>query len=381
MIYFDHAASSWPKPKQVIEKMVQFLTENGANPGRGNHKMADIAGKEIYQTRVKLAKLFHIQNPNQITFFMNTTQALNLAIKGLLSPGDHVITTKLEHNSVRRPLEYLKKVIGVEISYLDVDHAGYISLELLKKSFQSNTKLLAISHASNVLGSIQPIKEIGQVVKEKDIYFLLDSAQTAGRYPIHVQEMNIDLLAFPGHKGLLGPQGVGGLYIHPELQLTPLIHGGTGKFSEDVDQPSQSPERYESGTLNTVGIVGLGAALDYLEEIGIETLRKKEWALTQRLLKGLEEIEGVKWYGPDLNQERVSVVSFTVEGIDSAEIATILDQHYEIAVRSGFHCSPLVHQTMGTSNGAIRASLGYSNTEEEVDTFLAAIREIALTLR
>ncbi|MFV9510310.1 aminotransferase class V-fold PLP-dependent enzyme [Tepidibacillus sp. LV47] len=380
MIYFDHAASSWPKPKQVIEKMAQFLMENGANPGRGNHKMADLAGKEIYQTRVKLAKLFHISDPNQIVFFMNTTQALNQAIKGLLSPGDHVITTKLEHNSIRRPLEYLKKVIGIEVTYLDVDDKGFISLDSLKKEIKKNTKLLAMSHASNVLGSIQPAQEIGQFAKEKGIYFLLDAAQTAGRLPIDVQEMNIHLLTFPGHKGLLGPQGTGGLYIHPELQLSPIIHGGTGKFSEDIDQPLKSPERYESGTLNTIGIVGLGAALDFLEEIGIDTLQKKEWALTKRMLIGLSEIKGVKWYGPDPNQERVAVISFSIEGMDSAEIATILDQHYQIAVRSGFHCSPLVHQAIGTINGAIRASMGYSNTEEEVDAFLKAIREIASVL-
>jgi len=377
MIYFDHAASSWPKPKQVIEKITTFLTENGANPGRGNHRMAEMANEEIYQTRVKLANLFHIQDPNQIVFFLNTTQSLNQAIKGLLLSGDHVITTVLEHNSIRRPLEHLKKQIGIEITYLPVNSSGILSLKSIIDEIKSNTKLIAFSHASNVLGVIQPIEEIGILAKEKGIYFLVDAAQTAGRYEIDVQKMKIDLLAFPGHKALLGPQGVGGLYINPRMQLMPIIQGGTGGYSEDSEQPQQSPQRYESGTMNTVGIVGLGAALDYLKETGIETLRKKEWKLTQRLMEGLEQIDGIVVYGPPLAQERVPVITFTLKDVEPAELSTILDQSYEIAVRAGFHCSPLVHQSMGMVNGGVRISIGYTNTNEEVDVFLSAMKEIA----
>ncbi|WP_339060759.1 aminotransferase class V-fold PLP-dependent enzyme [Tepidibacillus marianensis] len=379
MIYLDHAASSWPKPKQVIDKIATFLTENGANPGRGNHQMSEMANGEIYQTRMKLANLFHIQDPNQIVFFMNTTQALNQGIKGLLLSGDHVITTVLEHNSIRRPLEYLKKQIGIEVTYLSVDRSGVVSLESIEKEIKPNTKLIAISHASNVLGSIQPIEQIGKIAKQRGIYFLVDGAQTAGRYDINVQKMNIDLLVFPGHKGLLGPQGVGGLYIDSNLQLTPFIHGGTGGgYSEDADQPSQSPQRYESGTLNTVGIVGLGAALDYLDEMDIEILRKKEWELTRRILDGLNQIDGIEWYGPNIAQERVSVVTFSLKDVDPAEVSTILDQSYQIAVRGGFHCSPLIHHSMRMTKGGVRVSVGHTNTFEEVDAFLSAMKEIAL---
>ncbi|GBF11467.1 aminotransferase class V-fold PLP-dependent enzyme [Tepidibacillus sp. HK-1] len=377
MIYFDHAASSWPKPEQVIFTLTQFFRENGANPGRGNHKMAAIASEAIYATRVKIAKLLNVQNPNQIVFFMNTTQALNQAIKGFLKKGDHVITSHLEHNSVRRPLEYLRKELGIEITYVKPNEQSKLQLKEIENAIQSNTRLFVFSHASNVLGTIQPIKEIGAIAKKNGIAFLVDAAQTVGRYQIDVKEMNIDLLAFPGHKALLGPQGVGGLYINPSIELSPLIHGGTGNQSEKIDQPKASPNRYESGTLNTVGIVGLGAGIDYIEQQGIEKLKNREWQLTQYLLKGLEQIPQVKWYGPDLHIERVPVVSLQIEGLDSNEVATVLDSHYQIAVRSGFHCAPLAHEICHTeSSGLVRVSLGHTNTEKEIDTLLNALKEI-----
>ncbi len=377
MIYFDHAASSWPKPDAVIEKIASFLKENGANPGRGNHVMAREAANEISKTRQLLAELFHISNPNAISFYMNTTQALNQAIKGLLKKGDHVITSQLEHNSVRRPLEYLKRTEEIEITYLESSIDGTTSLDILKKSIKKNTKLIVISHASNVLGTLQPLYEIGKIAAEKNIFFLVDAAQTAGRYPIDVTEMNINLLAFPGHKALLGPQGVGGLYIQPNILLDPLVHGGTGSHSEDIDQPLSSPNRYESGTLNTVGIIGLGAGVEYIKKIGIDVLRKKEWELTNYLLSEMKKIDQITYFGPNENIERVPLVTFLVDDIDSVEIAAILDQHYQIAVRTGFHCSPLAHQVIKTEHtGAIRVSLGHTNTIEEVNYLITSLKEI-----
>lgn len=379
MIYLDHAASSWPKPDIVIKKMADFLTNNGANPGRGNHRMAREAAKEINNTRQLVAELLHISDPNTISFYMNTTQALNQAIKGLLKPGDHVITSNLEHNSVRRPLEFLKQSSGIEVTYVANNHIGEIDLTELEKSIKKQTKLISISHASNVLGTIQPLKKIGEIALNNNVVFLVDAAQTVGRFSINVKEMNINMLAFPGHKALLGPQGVGGLYVDSEIILNPIIHGGTGSHSEHVEQPLDSPNRYESGTINTLGIVGLGEGIRFIKESGIEKLKNQEWELTKYLLSGLKKLDKITCYGPDTDIERVPLVSFTIDGLDSTEVAAILDNHYEIAVRSGFHCSPLAHQTIKTeASGAIRVSLGHTNTKEEIDKLISSLKDIIM---
>lgn len=376
IIYFDNAASSWPKPLEVSQKVAECIQEYGANPGRGGHQLSMRASKVIYKTRVKLAQLFNIQNPNDIFFTMNATMALNTAIKGLLKKGDHVITTTLEHNSIRRPLEYMKKNHGVEITYIKPEENSF-QIEDFKKAIKSNTRLIAVSHASNLLGTIAPIKEIGAIAKEYAIPFLVDGSQSAGILPIDVEDMNISLLGFPGHKGLYGPQGTGALYVHPDIELEPLLHGGTGSHSELIEQPGTRPDRYESGTLNTPGIAGLLAGVEFVLNVGVEKIRKKEWELTKYTLQKLEDLPGVEIYGPHYEIERVAVISFNVIGMDASELAYILDQEYGIAVRGGYHCTPLAHETAGTAEtGSVRISFGYFNTREQVEQFIIAIKEI-----
>ncbi|WP_166245815.1 aminotransferase class V-fold PLP-dependent enzyme [Paenibacillus turpanensis] len=375
--YFDNAASSWPKAPGVAEAMGRAVTEVAANPGRGSHRMAVEASRILFDTRKSLAKLFRIKNPNDIAFTLNTTAALNLAIKGFVKPGDHVICTMVEHNSVRRPLEFLKQTIGVEVTYLAADERGSISIDEVRESIRENTTLLVCNHSSNLLGSILPLAQLREVTKEKGVKMLVDAAQTAGVLPIDVQALEIDMLAFPGHKGLLGPQGTGGLYISPELDLVPLLHGGTGSQSERIEQPLVRPDRYESGTPNTPGIAGLLEGVRFILNESVETIHTKEWGLTQRLMNGLSQVQGIRLLGPELGEPRTGIVSFTLEKADSSEIAFILDQSYSIAVRAGYHCTPLAHEAAGTmEKGAVRSSVGYFTTEQEVDDFIAAMKEI-----
>ena len=279
MIYFDNAATTWPKPESVYEAVDQCLRNKGANPSRSGHFLALLAGQIVFNTRVSLAQLFNIDNPLQVVFTANATMALNMALKGVLKPGDHVLTSSLEHNAVTRPLEILRQQ-GVEVTKLPTSVTQGLDPEQVESGIKKNTKLIVLSHASNVLGLIQPVAEIGRIAREKGILFLVDSAQTAGSIPIDVQALGIDLLVFAGHKGLLGPQGTGGLYIREDLKLATLIEGGTGANSEDPYQPEESPERYESGTLNTPGIAGLGAGVDFILQEGIDKIRAKEGELT-----------------------------------------------------------------------------------------------------
>ncbi|OPA79486.1 cysteine desulfurase [Paenibacillus selenitireducens] len=377
VIYMDHAATSWPKPEQVLHAMQEALTSYGANPGRGSHTMAVQASRVIFQTRRNLAKLFGIRNPNDIAFTMNTTMALNMAIKGVLHSGDHVIVTSIEHNSVRRPLEYLKKHHGIEVTYLQSTTDGQLDVSELERSFQPHTKLVICSHSSNLLGTILPIAQIGKITHARDVLFLVDAAQSAGILPIDVEAMNIDLLAFPGHKGLLGPQGTGGLYISPEIDLEPLLQGGTGSRSEDIEQPSVRPDRYEAGTPNTVGIAGLNEGVKFILAESVDKIHTKEWTLTQRLMKGLESIPSIQLLGPACGEPRTGIVSFIAEGVDASEMAFRLDREYQIAVRSGMHCTPLAHETAGTlGSGAVRVSIGYFTTEEEIEAVITAVQAI-----
>ncbi|MCS7463106.1 aminotransferase class V-fold PLP-dependent enzyme [Paenibacillus doosanensis] len=376
--YFDHAASSWPKPPEVLEAMQQCMLEYAANPGRGSHQMAVRASRTLFETRKSLAKLFAVKNPNDISFAQNTTMALNQAILGFVKDGDHVVCTSVEHNSVRRPLEFLKKTKGISVTYVATNEKGELNIDDVAAAITTNTKLLVCSHSSNLLGSILPVEQMGELCRQKGVAFLVDAAQSAGTLPIDVGRMGIHLLAFPGHKGLLGPQGTGGLYIDPELELVPLMHGGTGSQSEAIDQPTVRPDRYESGTQNTVGIAGLNEGVKFVLRETTEKIHKKEWEQTQRIMAGLMEIEGVKVLGPDLGQNKTGIVTFTVHEADSSEIAFILDHSFQIAVRSGYHCSPLAHESAGTmERGAVRASVGYFTSEEEVDRLIAAVKEIA----
>jgi cysteine desulfurase family protein len=375
MIYLDNAASSWPKPPEVNETMTEVLRECGANPGRSGHQMSVQAGELIYTTRSNLAKLFGVHNPDDIAFTQNATEALNLGLKGFLQPGDHVITTSFEHNSVRRPLEYLRK-LGVEITYINGSSGVPLPREI-EAAVKTNTKLLVITHASNLTGVVFPIEEYGRVALKHNIKTMVDASQTAGYLPIDVQEMGIDLLAFTGHKSLYGPQGTGGLYIHPEIELQPLLHGGTGGYSELIEQPPVRPDRYESGTRNTVGISGLGAGVRFVEKTGLDAIRNHEEKLTTFLTEGLAEQPAIKIYTPENGTRRCPIVSFSVDGYAASEVGYILDQHYQIAVRAGLHCSPLAHESLGTTQeGLVRASFGFYNTVEHVEELLNALKDI-----
>jgi cysteine desulfurase family protein len=377
VVYLDHAATSWPKPQSVIDAVHEAMMHDGANPGRGSHRMAVRASRTVFEARKQVAKLLQVTNPNDIAFAFNTTGALNLAIKGLLRAGDHAIATAVEHNSVRRPLEYLRRTIGLEVTYIEADEKGMIEPSQVEAAIRPNTRLVIVNHSSNLLGSILPVAAIGEITRRRGVRLLVDAAQSAGILPIDVEAMGIDLLAFPGHKGLLGPQGTGGLYIHPNVELEPLLHGGTGSQSEAIDQPSVRPDRYESGTLNTQGLAGLAAGVRYVLHETVEKIHNKEWTLSQRLITGLSSIEGIRVLGPALDAPRTGIVSFIVGSADPSETAFILDQHYGIAVRSGFHCTPLAHACAGTTmTGAVRASVGWSTTESDVDALVEAVREI-----
>lgn len=378
MIYFDQAASSFPKPRAVADAVYQAITEYGANPGRGGHALSIMAGDKIYETRVKLAAFFGLKEPKRVIFYNNATGAINQGIKGLsLQKGDHVITTSYEHNAVRRPLEHLKETIGIELTYIKLDINGQLDGNDLESHIKENTKLMVATHGSNLTGMITPIKKIGEITKKRNITFMVDASQTAGILPIHMEEMNIHILATAGHKGLLGPQGTGVLLVQPGIELDPIIQGGTGNYSEEVLQPNVWPEKLESGTLNTPGIAGLLAGVEEVEKMTLDSIYAHEYKLTKKCLEGLAKIEGITVLGPNLDNKRLAVIAFTIPGIDSHEIATILDQHYKIAVRAGIHCAPLAHESVGTiENGAVRVSFGPYNLEEEIDTFIEAIQDI-----
>jgi cysteine desulfurase family protein len=373
----DNAASTWPKPPGVAEAMAEAVVSFGANPGRGSHQLAVRASRTLFETRKKLAALFGIRNPNDIVFTQNTTMALNIAIKGWVREGDHVICTAVEHNSVRRPLEYVRTKCKADITYVQTDETGILNLDRLVEALRSNTRLIVCTHSSNLLGSILPIAEIAAIARSRGIRLLVDAAQTAGTIPIDVGKMGIDMLAFPGHKGLLGPQGTGGLYIAPDIELEPLLHGGTGSQSEAVEQPTVRPDRYEAGTPNTPGIAGLNAGVQYVLHETVERIEAKEWALTQRLMDGLRGIPGVRLLGPPPEIVRTGIVSFTLEWMEAAQTAFVLDRDYQIAVRAGYHCTPLSHLCAGTmGTGAVRASLGCFTTADEVDALIQAVREL-----
>lgn len=377
IIYLDHAATSWPKPPKVLEAMRKAMDEAGANPGRGSHRMAVEASRVLYGTRKVLADLFGVNNPNDIALTSNTTEALNLAIKGYLHEGDHVIATMIEHNSVRRPLEYLKRTRGIQVEYVAVDEEGQLDLQLIERAFRSNTRLVVCSHSSNLLGSIIPIMELGRMVKEKGAVLLVDAAQSAGMLDIHVEDMHVGMLAFPGHKGLLGPQGTGGLYISPHIDLEPLMHGGTGSQSEAIEQPTVRPDRYEAGTPNTIGFAGLRAGVEQVLEWTPRQIYQHEWELTQYLMEGLQQISDLRLLGPGLGVARTGIVAFVSEKYSASELAFRLDREYGIAVRAGFHCTPLAHMASGTvQTGAVRASVGMSTRRDEVERMIEAMVEI-----
>lgn len=380
MIYFDNSATSWPKPPEVKAAMAGFLDEIGANPGRSGHSRSVEAARILYDAREALAGLFNVRDPLRIVFTLNATDALNLALKGLLRPGDHVITSSIEHNSVMRPLRDLERG-GIELTIVPCSEEGSLDPSDLEKRIRPRTRLIALSHASNVIGTLLPIREVGQITRKNGLFFLVDAAQTAGACPIDIERDGIDLLAFTGHKSLYGPQGTGGLVIGErvrEKEMIPLRQGGTGSRSEFEDQPDFLPDRFESGTPNGVGIAGLLAGLQFIKEKGIENLRRQEIESIKILTDGLRKVPGVKLYGPENGADRIATISFTMEGLSPSEIALRLDREFGVLCRPGLHCSPSAHRTIRTfPEGTVRFSLGAFNTPEEIETALRAISIIA----
>jgi cysteine desulfurase family protein len=377
LIYFDNAATSFPKPEEVYRRVDHILRSVGANPGRSGHRMALEANRVILDARDAIARLFNIEDSSRIVFTSNTTEALNIGIKGFLRPGDHAITSIMEHNSVVRPLKALER-IGVETTKVKCSPEGILDPDDVKRAIRPNTRLVVITHASNVTGSINPIAEIGEIAREKGVRFLLDAAQTAGVLPIDVVMDKIDMLACPGHKGLFGLQGTGFLYVSPEVQLEPIKEGGTGGNSEMETMPDTLPERFEAGTLNTPGIGGLGEGVEFILREGIENIRGHEATLADRLIMGLSDINGVNVYGPRDVQRQVAVVSFNINGKDPSDVGFVLDSSFGIMSRVGLHCAPDAHRTIGTfPQGTVRLSPGYFNTSEEVDFVIDAVKKIA----
>jgi len=380
MIYLDNAATSYPKPKEVGRAMLHFLEKVGASPGRSGHRLSIEAGRLLYQTRESLAELLNVIDPLRIIFTLNVTEALNLALKGLLRPGEQVVTSSMEHNSVMRPLRELEKK-GVEIKIISCSPQGILDPVDIERAIKKNTKLIVLNHGSNVIGSILPITVVGEIARKYDILFLVDTAQTAGCYPLDIRKDNIDLLAFTGHKALYGPPGTGGLVLGERVdtkKLTPLKEGGTGSHSEFEEQPGFLPDLYESGTPNTVGLAGLNAGISFILKEGINKIHQYELNLSQKLIAGLNEIPGVIVYGEDQVKNRVAVISFNIKDQLPSEVGLRLDEEYNIMSRVGLHCAPAAHKTIGTFPiGTIRFSMSWFNTFEEVDQTILAVRNIS----
>lgn len=380
MIYFDNAATSFPKPKIVYDEIMDAMMNYGANPGRSGHKLAMKASRGMFSTRESISKLFNIKNPLDIIFTFNCTESLNVAIKGILKAGDHVIATSMDHNSVLRPIKSLEK-IGISNTIVMGDKEGRINPEDIEKAIKEETKMIVTTHISNLTGTIIDIKEVGKIAKAHRLLYLVDAAQSAGVYSIDVEDMHIDMLAFPGHKGLLGPQGTGGLYIKRGIDMAESFQGGTGSISYSLTQPEVMPDKFESGTPNAPGIIGLGAGIEYILEIGIDNIRQKELKLTKKFMDEAGKIDGIKIYGPLDMDQHAPVVSLNIKDADSSEVSYILNEEYNIAVRPGLHCAPLAHKTIATfEQGTVRFSFGYENTDEEIDLAIKALKEIAKEL-
>lgn len=375
--YFDNAATSWPKPETVYTTMDSFLRTSGANPGRAGHRMAVEAGRVVSETRLRVARFLGISAHERLIFTLNATDGLNIALKGLLAPGDEVITSSVEHNSVVRPLRGLEKA-GVTVIAVPCDAAGYLSPADVAGAITEATRLVVVSHASNVTGAVQPIAELAKVCHSRGVLIAVDAAQSAGVVPLDVDAAGIDILAFPGHKGLFGPPGTGGLYVGENVHLRPWREGGTGSRSEAADQPTHYPDYLESGTANTVGIAGLGAGVDFIEQTGLDVIREREAELVRRLLDGLGEIDACTILGPARQHDRVGVISINVEGWEPTDLGAVLDESFNVAVRAGLHCAPAAHKTIGTfPAGTVRIAPGYFTTDTEVERLLDALRALA----
>ena len=377
-IYLDNASTTFPKAPNVASAMADYITNCGININRGSYSLAYDVEDTIYTTRQRLHTLFNCHDPSHVIFTQNVTMSLNMVIKGLLKAGDHVLVSSIEHNAVMRPLTQLLDK-GITFDTIPCDSTGSIQIDSIKPLIRPNTVALIINHASNVCGTIQPLESIGPICKAHNLQFIVDAAQTAGVIPIDVKAYHIDVLCFTGHKGLLGPQGIGGIILTKEMAqtLTPLIAGGTGSFSHLETMPTHMPDAFESGTLNLPGIIGLNEGLAYIESVGMENIHNHELALTKTFLEGLQDIEHINVIGKQNLQDRTAVVSITIDGMDAASIAYELESTYHIMTRVGLHCAPRAHQTLGTyPEGTVRFSFGYVNTLKDVEAALSALHTI-----
>lgn len=377
-VYFDNAATSYPKPEEVYRAVDRFQRNIGASPGRGTYSKAREADQVIFETRSRLARLFNIDDVTRIVFTVNVTESINLALKGFLNKGNHVITTGMEHNAVWRPLKVLENRLNIRVSVLNCPDGKAFDPADLETLLKDETRLVVLNHASNVTGTIIPVKEAGEICARHGVPLLVDAAQTAGVYPIDVKDQKISLLAFTGHKGLMGPTGTGGLYLAPGIDVEPLKEGGTGGESLLEHQPDHLPDRFEAGTLNTAGIAGLGAGVKFILDHGVDRIRAHETDLTAYALEQFKTIPGLIIYGPDSASFRTGVVAFNFNNIAPEEVTYVLDEVYEIMARSGLHCAPQAHRAIGTvEGGTVRVSFGYFNTREEIDTLISALFDIA----
>ncbi|MCI0332038.1 MAG: aminotransferase class V-fold PLP-dependent enzyme [Planctomycetes bacterium] len=380
-LYLDNAATSWPKPDAVYDAVDRYQREIGAPNGRSGYREALQSNRIVERARSGVAELIGAQDPSRIVFGFNGTDVLNIAIRGVVRPGDHVVTTVCDHNSVLRPLRALRETADVSVSYVPSDGHGFVSPDDVRAALRPNTRLVAVNHASNVTGAIQLIEEIGRIVRESDALYLVDAAQSLGHVPIDIREFEVDLLAAPGHKGLLGPLGTAVLYIRPgvERELQPLRCGGTGTQSEVDRQPDELPEKYESGNHNLPGLAGLTAAVTFLHDKSIDAIHAHHTQLTKRLLDGLRTIASVTVHGPPTTANRTSVVSITVEGYDPQELAAVLESAHGIQCRAGLHCAPRMHESLGTTatGGTLRISPGYFTTFQQIDAVIATLQSVA----
>lgn len=378
-IYLDNSATSFPKPEGVYQAMDSYMRTNGASAGRGNYARAREAEEQIYKTRKAISLLLEAKKPSNIVFTCNVTESLNVILKGYLKEGDTVLTSDIEHNAMWRPLHSLQRERGIRIETFHCSPDGRVDLEEIEKNLRSNVALVAMVHGSNVTGAVLPIGQITRLAHKKEIPVLVDAAQTAGAYPVSIRETEVDFLAFTGHKGLLGPMGTGGFYIRDGICLETLKEGGTGTISKSVYQPASVPDRYEAGTMNMGGLVGLHAAAGFITETGIDRIRAHESGLIQKLQYGLSKMDRVEVYGPNAGQERLGLLSFNIKNTNPYEVASWLDEQCGIMVRAGLHCSPQAHRVLGTiETGAVRASVGYFNTAEEIEKLTEGIRSFCL---
>ncbi|MBD3403083.1 aminotransferase class V-fold PLP-dependent enzyme [candidate division GN15 bacterium] len=382
LIYLDNAATSWPKPESVYSFIVDFSRRCGVNPGRSGFDLAIEAGNIVEETRQRLTRFFggDIEHPERMVFSYNATDSLNLLIQGVLTKGDHVVTTNLEHNSVIRPINHLVRDGGVEATFVPFDKAGFVDPDDIAAAIRPNTKLVIVNHGSNVIGTVQPVAEIGRICKAKGVIFAIDASQTAGRYPIDMKAMNIDVLAFTGHKSMMGTTGIGGLLVRSHIDVRHTRSGGTGVRSAYPYHLDEYPFRLEYGTPNVMGIASLYAGQKWIgEQGGVEAIHEREMGLAQRFLDGVREIEGVITYCCESLENHIATITLNVEGLEAGDVGIMLDVDFDIATRTGLHCAPLVHEQIGTMDihGGVRFSIGGFNTAEHIDAAIAALSEIA----